>query len=314
MTSRPADNGQSGTIGVVIVTYNSEVHIDGLAATLSVALGTLPHRVVVADNSSDDGTVARVRAVGYELVEMGGNLGYAAGLNAGLRRLTDARAVLILNPDIELAPDSVTEMLRVLDDPRVGIVVPQNRETDGTLALNQRRDPSLRRAVATALIGGTRSRSLGSLSEVVADESEYLRPHDIDWGVGAVMMISRACIDAVGEWDESFFLYSEETDYCQRARNAGYSVRYEPAAIAVHEGGGGVFQPRLRSMMAVNKVRLYHRQHGPVRSFFFWLAELMNETTRAVMGNDAARAAAAALLFPSRRPTEIRCSGSLLPR
>ncbi len=300
-------------IGVGIVTYNSADHISDLIRPLRETLEGFAHRIVVADNASEDTTVAQLEDAGIEVVRMGSNRGYSAGINACLRSLADARAVLILNPDIKLGSGSVSALLAALDDPRVGVVAPQSRDYGGGLGLTQRRDPSLLRAVGTTVLGGRYSRRFAALSEFVADEQSYLHARNIHWGVGAVLLVSRECIDAVGEWDESFFLYSEETDYCQRARRMGFLVRYEPSAIAYHEGGGGVHDPRLRSMMVVNKVRLYRRRHHVVPSYLFWAAELLNEFTRGLTGNRAARAAAVALLFPSRRPPEISCSTSLLP-
>ncbi|MCB9889946.1 MAG: glycosyltransferase family 2 protein [Planctomycetes bacterium] len=301
-------------VGVAIVTYNSAEHIPDLLSTLSGALEGIPHRVVVADNDSADDSVRLLDDAGIEVVRMGGNLGYSAGLNAGLRRLSDARAVLILNSDMKLGPGSIQALLGALEDPRVGIVAPQTRSFAGSLGLSQRRDPTLLRAFGASLLGGRYSRRWAALSDFVADEQSYLHACNIDWGVGSMLLVRRECIEAVGEWDESFFLYSEEIDYCQRARRMGFLVRYEPSAVVYHEGGGGVQNPRLRSMMVVNKVRLYHRHHGTVRSFLYWVAEMLNESTRGLGGNRAARAAAVSLLVPSRRPPEISCSTSLLPR
>ncbi len=301
-------------IGVLVVTYNSADHIDELAVSLPAALDGVSARVVAVDNDSSDDTVARLRHHGIEVIEMGRNAGYSAAINAGIAAMPEVRAVLLLNPDIVIGPGAVPRMLDVLADERVGIVVPQTRNLDGTLAHNQRRDPTLLRAFGPALIGGDQAVRFPRLSEEVADAATYLRPRDIDWGVGAVMLISRDCIDRVGGWDETYFLYSEETDYCQRARRVGFRVRYEPSAIAMHEGGGGVHQPRLRSMMIVNKVRLYRRQHSAVAGSLFMFAHLINEVSRGLMGNTAARAAAHALLVPSRRPPEILCSDSFLPR
>ncbi len=151
------------------------------------------------------------------------------------------------------------------------------------------------------------------MSETVADTAHYVEPRDVDWGVGAVLMISRACIDKVGSWDESFFLYSEETDYCQRVRRNELRVRYVPTAVVFHEGGGGVGDSRLRSMMSVNKVRLYGRQHSRPATFAFLAASFLYEGTRAIGGSAAARAAAVALVRPSRRPPELNSCDSFLP-
>lgn len=152
------------------------------------------------------------------------------------------------------------------------------------------------------------------MSDLVIDPQAYLRPQDVDWAVGALLLISRQCIETVGLWDESFFLYSEETDYCERVADAGLVTRYIPVPAGRHEGGGGVHQPRLRSMMAVNRVRLYARRHSTASSYLFLLVAVLSEGSRALSGNDAAKQAVQALLRPSKRPIEIQCSDSFLPR
>ena len=300
-------------IGVVIVTFNSSAHIEELTASLHDALNSASHRVVVVDNASTDDTVALMRGKGIEVIEMGRNAGYSAGINAGLDVLTDAEAVLILNPDVVLGSGAVAQMRAALSDPAVGLVVPQTRRYSGELSYNQRRDPTLTRAVGSTVLGAKRAGRWPRLSEVVEDTAVYLQPREIDWGVGAVMMISRACLDEVGRWDESFFLYSEETDYCQRVRRHGLLVRYTPAAVAFHEGGGGARDPRLRSMMTLNKVRLYGRQHSRVATLAFLAASFIYEGTRGIGGSAAARAAAVSLIRPSRRPPELQCCDSFLP-
>ncbi|HEY7628443.1 MAG TPA: glycosyltransferase family 2 protein [Ilumatobacteraceae bacterium] len=309
----PSSNVAERTIGVVIVTYNSAKHIDQLATSLRSALADLPHHVVVVDNASTDDTVTRVRDAGVCVIEMDHNAGYSAGINAGLSSLGDVSAVLVLNPDITVDQHAVAEMLAALHDPSVGVVVPQNRLYNGELSFVQRRDPSLLRALASTVLGANRASRWPKLSEVVQDAEAYAQVRDVDWGVGAVMMISRACLDAVGPWDESFFLYSEEIDYCQRVRRSGRRVRYVPSAVIFHEGGGGAHNPRLRTMMTINKVRLYARHHNRVAAWAFFAASWLYEASRGIAGSAAARAAAVALIRPSRRPPEIKCCASFLP-
>jgi N-acetylglucosaminyl-diphospho-decaprenol L-rhamnosyltransferase len=204
----------------------------------------------------------------------------------------------------------------VLDDPRVGIVAPKMYLPDecSTLERSQRRDPSLLRTWGTALLGGPISRRFASLSEAVADPARYERSCDVDWAVGAALLISRACLDAVGQWDESFFLYSEETDFCRRARRAGFRVRFTPDAVVRHEGGDGWINPRLRAMMTVNKVREYRRRHRPPASWCFFAGNLFHELTRGFAGRRASRSAAIALVRPKQRPAELDSATSLMPR
>ena len=78
------------------------------------------------------------------------------------------------------------------------------------------------------------------------------------------MLISSACMRKVGPWDESYFLYSEETDFCARARAAGFTLLFEPEAEAVHLGGDSGVSPPLHALLTVNRGRFYRRSHGPV--------------------------------------------------
>ena len=288
--------------------------MNDLVESFPLGLDGVSWRAVAVDNASTDRTVEALEQREIPVISMTHNAGYAAAINVGMRHFTNARSILVLNADVVLTRGSVATMFADLrDDPRVGIVVPQVRDFDGELTFNQRREPSLTRALASALIGGDRATRL-QLSEIVADPQRYLEPRDVEWAVGAIYLIGQPCADAVGPWDETFFLYSEETDFCERARRAGFLVRYLPDAVAYHEGGGGVHQPRLRSMMVVNRVRHYRRHHSLASAWVFYGAILLNEKLRSLTGNAAAAAAQQALLHPSLRPSEMKCSDSLLPR
>lgn len=287
-------------VGVVVVTYNSERHLPRLLGSLPAALGELSWQAVVVDNASSDGTVARLGESGCQVIEMGGNAGYAAAINRGRAALPGARALLVLNPDLVMAPGAVVELYRALQGD-VGITSGQTWGFDDRPHLSLRRQPSIPRAFGAAIFGQRIADRL-RLSEVISDPRQYLSAHDVDWMVGSSLLISSACDEAVGEWDERYFLYSEETDYCERARRAGFRIRYVPSAHFQHEGGHGADQPVLRSIMAVNRVRHYRTLHGGVATRAFFAGVLLNEATRAAAGNRAARAAAAALVSRALRP------------
>jgi GT2 family glycosyltransferase len=302
-------------IAVVVVTFNSATHVDRLLASFDPALGDLRSRVVFVDNNSSDDTVARLRADGRaEVLCRPDNRGFAAAVNIGLAQTTDAPAVLILNPDLALGAGCVPTLLAAGRDPGVGIVVPQMRTPGGAIFRSLRREPTVGRALGVAVMGGRVASRFAGLSETVGDDGSYLTQGDVDWATGAAMLMTRECADVTGPWDESFFLYSEETDFAYRARRAGFRVRFEPAAVVTHTGGDGMTSPRLRSMIALNRVRYFRRRHGPAWSAVFYSSVLLNELSRSATGNRAARAAARALVNPRARPRELSCSGRLLPR
>lgn len=299
--------GSETAVTLVVVTYNSATLLPGLLESLPAACAGVPEvDVVVADNASTDGTLDLLRGRDDVVaVPVGRNAGYAAGINAGVSAVAPLGAVLVLNPDIRLAPGSVRRLLDATRPGPVGITVPRLVDEAGNTMLSLRRDPSVTRVIGETLLGGERSGRIPWLGELVADRARYDQPGAVDWATGAAMLITKECRDAVGEWDESFFLYSEETDYSIRARRAGFRVEYVPDALAVHIGGELEVSPRLWTICVLNKVRLYARDHGPVRSAAFRAAIVFNEATRAAAGRERSRAALRALLHPNRRPPEI---------
>jgi GT2 family glycosyltransferase len=126
--------------------------------------------------------------------------------------------------------------------------------------------------------------------------------------------MSRICFDLLGGWDESFFLYSEETDLCLRARDAGLLTRYEPRSVAVHIGGGSGRSDATHAMQVVNRVRLYRRRHTALQSWLYYCLIIAAELAHAARGEHTSRFAVAALLKPSLRPAELGCSDRLVPR
>jgi GT2 family glycosyltransferase len=254
--------------------------------------------VVVVDNASTDDTLAVARAALPEVLvhQTGTNAGYAGGINAGIASLPNTEAVLILNPDVRLRIGAIAALRAVLGESDTGITVPRVVDENGVMQWSLRRRPTLLRAIGEALLGGSRAGRVSALGELVVDPDVYKRPADADWATGAAMLLSRACLDAVGRWDESFFLYSEETDFALRAADAGFSLRYTPDATVVHLGGEAMTSPTLYPLLTRNRLVLYRRRHGRVAAAAFRTALILNESLRAPRGATH-RAALRTLVF-----------------
>jgi len=269
-------------ITVAVVTYNSEEVIAGFLDALALAMADFDdYEVVVVDNCSRDATeeIVTSSAAHATWIPMATNAGYAAGINAAVAA-TRSEAVLIANPDTRPAPGTGTRLWHAIEQPGVGIAAPRLVGEDGRLQHSLRRDATVMRVLGEALLGGTRASRFGRLSQVVGDDTEYEHSHDVEWASGALLLVSRACLDATGPWDESFFLYSEEEDFQQRARSLGFGVRYVADACAVHVGGEMHVAPALWALSVVNKLRLYARTHGSVATLAFRAALAWNEVVR----------------------------------
>ncbi|AUG76355.1 glycosyl transferase family 2 [Kitasatospora sp. MMS16-BH015] len=299
---------KAAEVAVIVVTWNSAEVLPGLLDSLDRGLLGVSWELTVADNASADQTLSVVRSAvpSARVVQTGYNAGYAAAINAALASVAPSRAVLILNPDIRLAEGCVATMLRELDTPGTGLVVPLLTGEGGGLTHSLRREPAVLRAWGEALLGNRRAGRWPALGELVTTEAAYRTTTTADWATGAAMLVSTDCVAACGPWDESFFLYSEETEYALRARDLGYATRLAPTARAVHLEGDSEVSPRLWTLLTLNKVRLFRRRHALPATALFWTATLLREGSRALLGHTRSRRAAAALLSPARlrtRPT-----------
>lgn len=288
-------------VTVAVVTWNSADVLPGLVDSLPAGAADVPYRLVVVDNDSHDGTAALARRLRPDttVVQTGRNAGYAAGVNAAVAATPDAPAVLVLNPDVRLRPGCLPALMSALDLPGTGIAVPRLTDGDGELIHSMRRRPTLVRAFADAFLGATLAGRWPALGEVVSDPARYDADATPDWAEGSTQLVSRACLDACGPWDESYFLYSEETEFHLRAGARGFGVRYVADAGAVHLEGDSGTSPRLWALLTANRLRLFSRRASRSRTALYWLALLLRESSRAVRGDTIARSAVRVLLRPA---------------
>jgi len=223
--------------------------------------------VIVVDAASADGSAEMVRAEfpHVKLIASDENLGYTRGNNVGLRAAT-GRYFLILNPDTEIVGDALAQMVAHMDaHPKVGVLGPQLRYANGTIQSTCRRFPTL----ATGFFESTRLQPLAPRSML---DRYYARDlpegaiSEVDWVVGAAMLVRREAYEQVGGLDEGFFMYSEELDWCRRMKSAGWTVVYFPLARIIHHEAKSSGQVPAATHIRFNtsKVRYYRKYHGPL--------------------------------------------------
>ena len=289
-----------GRVAVVVVLYNSAPLLPALVDSLQEGLTGVDFELIAVDNASPDRSVETLieLAPWATVVRTGRNGGYAAGINAGVAAARPHDAVLVLNSDVRLRPGCVAALLEGLRRTGAGIAVPRLLNAHGLVIDSLRREPTVLRALGDAVLGAQRAGRFAPLGEMVTDRQVYERARRTDWAEGSAQLISTECWQACGPWDESFFLYCEETEFDLRARDRGFATWLVPQAHAVHlEGGSGVSN-RLWVLQVTNRIRLFRRRHGRLATGLYWLATLLREGTRSLLGRSNSRAATLALLRP----------------
>jgi GT2 family glycosyltransferase len=289
------------TVGVLA--YNSERTLPGLLESLPAGLaGVHDWHLVVTNGASSDATsaVARRLVPKASIIELGANRGFAAAANAVVAADPSTDAVLILSPTVRLSPGCVKPMLEALGRPGVGIAVPRLFRGTGEPFPSLRRRPTLLRAWGDALIGGTLACRIAALSELIANPGGYSDQTRADWASGAVTLMSRDCLKQVGAWDETFFLYSEETEFELRANDAGFRLAFADVNVT-HLGGESRVRPELWSLQCANKVRLYGMRHGRWPAEMFCAAIVLGETLRALLRHTPIHWAAVGKLLRERQ-------------
>ena len=284
---------------IAVVTYESSDVLPGLLRSLPQALeGVTRWRLVVSDNASADGSadLAAELAPAATVLRNEVNLGYAAGINACASVAEDDEALLVLNADVQLAPGCVAALLAAS---AAGVTIPLVRTPQGRPELSLRRRPTALRLWGEVLLG-RRASAIPLLGEEVHPK-DHSGQKDADWVNGAIMLIPAQVRHAAGWWDERYFLYSEEVDYCRRVRESGWRIVQVPGAVAVHQGGEVARSPRLWAQLTTNRVVHLARWEGRASAMAGWAALVVAQLLRLPLRRKIHRRALSALLAGRRR-------------
>ena len=255
-------------LSVIIVSWNVRELLNACLASLMVAESaceTPGLEVIVVDCASDDGSAAMVRRrfPQVTLLDQSENIGFTRGNNLGMARAA-ADTFLLLNPDTEVNGDALDQMLDLLRrEPQVGIVGPHTLNSDGSHQSTRRRFPTL----ATGFFESTwleKYAPAGIIERYVMGDTDDAAIIEVDWAQGSALMFRRAVYEDIGGLDEGYVMYSEEMDYCRRARAAGWRVFYHGGARIVHHGGKSSEKASAFAQLHFHgsKLRYFRKHHG----------------------------------------------------
>lgn len=223
-------------IALIVVHYLSREPLSRLLDSIRRAPPAPLREIILVNNSGEavDDLLSDLPCPARVLTP-GRNLGYARGVNAGIRAAGE-EDVLILNPDITVAPDSIEALARcAAEHARAGIVAPKLTHPDGRLQDSARRFYNWRTLLLRRVPLGRWSERARAVREHIMADWDHADTRPVDWVIGAAMYVRRRAIRDVGLMDERYFLYFEDVDWCQRMWRHGYEVVYCADARMVHE-------------------------------------------------------------------------------
>jgi len=283
-------------LSISVVSYRTPVLLRRCLSALEAERAHLRMEVTVVDNASDDDSSPMVSTEfpWVRLIRNDHNAGFGAAHNQAMRR-ADGRYLLVLNSDASPEPGALRILVDFLDaHPHVAVAGPKLRYADGTVQPSRRRFPTL----ATLFLESTQLQRLSPDNAVlrsyyVADRADD-EPQEVDWLVGACLCVRAAAVAEVGLFDERFFMYSEELDWCRRFRAVGWGVAYVPAAEVVHLEGGSSRQDLAARdrLFQASKLQYAAKWHGPgaaraLRAYLVveYLARACEEALKIALGS-----------------------------
>jgi N-acetylglucosaminyl-diphospho-decaprenol L-rhamnosyltransferase len=235
-------------VSVVVVSWNAREHIERCLESVR------GRDVIVVDNGSTDGTVELVRGrfPDVRLIEQG-NLGMGGGNNTGMRA-AEGRYFFLLNSDAWVEADGLDVLLAFADEhPDAAVVGPKLENPDGSLQRSVRGEPTLWRISTEYFFIRKLAPHTNLLNPLYVGGFDHDAVREVDWLSGAALLVRREAADAVGLFDESFFMFSEEADWQTRFRQAGWTIWFQPDAVVTHVGGashgGRLYVENLRGQL-----------------------------------------------------------------
>ncbi len=234
-------------VAAVVVGYN--VAADTVACVRSLRAAGVAE-IVVVDNGSRDGTVEAVREADPDAIvlALGVNLGFGSAVNRGVA-VTTQPYIVVANPDLVVDTPAVKALVEALEvDPGLGIVGPRIDTFDGDVYPSARTFPNLLDAVGHGFLYFVWPRNPFSRRYRMLDW-DHATAADVDWVAATFLAVRREAWDALGGFDEQYFMYAEDVDLCWRAWEAGWRVGYEPAARVSHGIGRSTDQTPYRMIL-----------------------------------------------------------------
>lgn len=225
---------------VIVVSWNVRQQLERCLESIAKSR-QINVKAVVIDNASSDGSADSVRQKfpEVELIANSNNRGFAAAVNQGIER--SRGDVILINPDLVLEPNTLSVLEQALEShPKAGIAGPRIVYPDGRLQPSVRRFPTTRDLLLT--LSKLPNFFPGLTATYTGLNVDYHQAQIVDQVMGSCFLIRREALETIGKFDEGFYLWFEEVDFCRRAANLDWKSIYVPSALVKHTKGASFSQ------------------------------------------------------------------------
>lgn len=247
------------TLSIIVLTYNSSKYISNCLESIiekySTEIKSNVIELIIADNESSDATIKtaeKYNKFGVKIVNNNKNLGFAKGNNEAVKK-THGRYILFINPDTELIYGSLPEMVDIFEkDDLLGVVGGKMVDFNGKNELSCGKEYSLLRTFFLA----------AGLDSVCGNRFSPNRQREVDSVSGGFMIVRASLFEKLHGFDENFFMYIEDIEFCLRVKKVGYRVMFSPAATIKHLGQGSSNKSFAIANIYKGLLYLYKKHHS----------------------------------------------------
>lgn len=259
-------------VSIIIVTWNSEQWLGRCLKSIFDKTSEISFEIIVIDNASRDQSVKiAMENEGVKVIKNPENRGWAAAVNQGIEA-SSGKYIFLLNPDTELYDRTVEQLAAFLNEYElVGIVAPHLMNEDESTQISIRRRPRLRDQLMIILKLHVLFPDAKAIRHYLYRDFNYRQTQEVEQVMGAAMMIRREVINKVGIFDETFFLWFDEVDFCLRVyERTEYKIFYDSEAHIIHAGGASFAQVGTfkKQRIYVKSLRYFFRKHKYWWSYF----------------------------------------------
>lgn len=248
-------------LSVIIVSYNAKDYLLNCLKSLDQKF-----EIIVVDNASTDGSTEEIKKSfpQVKIIKNKKNLGFAKANNQGIKQAS-GRYILLLNPDTKILDNAISKMINWMDNnPKAAVSTCQLLNEDGSLQPTGGFFPTLPRLIAWQLFLD----DILPLKSYHPKKQFYDKEKELDWVTGAFFLFRKEIIDKVGLFDEKFFMYAEELEYCHRIKKAGFKVFFTPRASIIHYGFKSGSKERALISEYESLKYFYQKHYPPYKAIF----------------------------------------------